>query len=378
MCSLDAEKCFDNIWHDALFYKLSGAIPTSHWMFLYRWYTNLRVCVRWNGSTSNAFSVTRGMRQGSVLSPYFFNIFLDDLLTELASSDTGLRIGQSNYNSFAYADDVTLMSATVPGLHNMIDRCVLYASQWRMRFGLKKSKCMVFGRQHFDPTPSWLLGGQAMATVDCMEFLGVTFSSFGGDLAHVDNISRVRSFYSIGCAGLAFPGTSADVNTYLWKSACVPSLTYGLDLLDLSRASVNKLESTQGTLIKQAMGIGKRSHHTKLLAAMDIPPVQHIVDNMTLSLFNRIFKVDSPTRDLSLYLLGRYVTEGRTHKGTLVSQVVNMGVSPTRAALTHLRVQVERDSDGVVDSIQTLLSSQGGCSSWSKEHSVLKLLTKAF
>ena len=35
VCSLDAEKCFDSIWHPGLFYKLIDIIPNAHWLFLY-------------------------------------------------------------------------------------------------------------------------------------------------------------------------------------------------------------------------------------------------------------------------------------------------------------------------------------------------------
>ena len=34
ICSLDAEKCFDTIWHDGLFYKLLDVLPRSYWLFL--------------------------------------------------------------------------------------------------------------------------------------------------------------------------------------------------------------------------------------------------------------------------------------------------------------------------------------------------------
>jgi hypothetical protein len=46
LCSLDAEKCFDSIWHDALFYKLRKRIPDSEWVLLFRWYTNLKAAVK--------------------------------------------------------------------------------------------------------------------------------------------------------------------------------------------------------------------------------------------------------------------------------------------------------------------------------------------
>ena len=381
MCSLDAEKCFDNIWHDALFYKLQNVLPTPHWMFLYRWYTNLRACVRWNSEYSKEFKVTRGMRQGSLLSPFFFNIFLDDLLAHLDTSSHGLRIGQQEYSSFAYADDVTLFSATIPGLQNMIDICVEYAQQWRMRFGIKKSQCMVVGDERFSQTPQWLLGDERMDTVNNLDILGVSFNSSGDETSHVDRRMKKCScaFYSLGCAGLAFPGISADVKSYLWKSVCVHSLTYGLDLMCISKASMAKLESKQGLLIKQAMGIGKRSHHSKLLEAMNILPVEHTVQNMTLSLFHRIMQCDCPARDLNVFMMARYINTGQIYKRSLVGQIITLGLSPVCSALSNkpVKVQYRPNTDGVVDSIRTLLEGSG-CTTWSYEHTLLRLLTRTF
>jgi hypothetical protein len=126
VCSLDAEKCFDSIWHPALFYKLKDKIPYTHWVFLIKWYKNLKATVKWEGQYSTYFTITKGTRQGSVLSPYLFNIFIDDLLVKLESAKNGVSIGPHNYNSFAYADDITVFSATIPGLQCLIHICQEY------------------------------------------------------------------------------------------------------------------------------------------------------------------------------------------------------------------------------------------------------------
>ena len=99
LASLDAEKCFDSICHTSLFVKLIDLIPMYHWSFLYTWYGKLHAMVKWNGQYSPIFSVTRGTRQGSILSPDLFNIFINQLLIELQNTGYGVNIGQSIYNT---------------------------------------------------------------------------------------------------------------------------------------------------------------------------------------------------------------------------------------------------------------------------------------
>ena len=122
LCTLDAEKCFDCIWHSGLFYKLIEFLSPASWILLLRWYRALKARIRWGGIVSKEFRVTRGTRQGGILSPALFNVFIDQLLTTLKESGTGVRIGTYIFNSVAYADDITLFASTIPGLNSAAHR----------------------------------------------------------------------------------------------------------------------------------------------------------------------------------------------------------------------------------------------------------------
>ncbi len=164
LASLDAEKCFDSVCHVSLFVKRIEVLPQYQWLDLYNWYRNLKGVVKWNGSFSNVFNVTRRTRQGSVQSPYLFNIFRNDLLIQLKESKFGVNIGNRIYNGFSYADDISLFSVSVPGLQHLIDTCFRYSVRWRFKINTSKTKCMVIGKSFLD-TPTWLMNNSELANV---------------------------------------------------------------------------------------------------------------------------------------------------------------------------------------------------------------------
>ena len=50
------------------------------------------------------------VRQGGVLSPYLFAVFVDDLLIKLQHSSLGCHISGNSLNAIMYDDDLLLMS----------------------------------------------------------------------------------------------------------------------------------------------------------------------------------------------------------------------------------------------------------------------------
>ena len=180
------------------------------------------------------------------------------------------------------------------------------------------------------------------------------------------------------------PGAASDVKSYMWKAVCAPTLLYGTEAMYLSNTNVQKLNSLQGTLIKQSMGIGKRSHHSYLLSALSIKPCADIVKERTLSLFNRIFKVESPVRRLCTHMLANYMHDGTFNKKTILGRVVASGASVLNAALCNetrgaYRINTPSAIDnGIVDSIKTLIRHEHFIKPYSEEHILTRLLTRAF
>ena len=108
---LDCTKAFDKCSFHALFQKLSDKklppIVIRVLMFVYQEQT---AWVKWGDARSECFGVSNGTRQGSVLSPIFFAVYIDDLLLELRRLGVGCHVGRIFVGAVGFADDLILVA----------------------------------------------------------------------------------------------------------------------------------------------------------------------------------------------------------------------------------------------------------------------------
>jgi hypothetical protein len=81
---LDASQAFDRVQYVKMFRLLiqRGICPLTA-RFLANWYTNQFIRVSWNGHISNSFTTSNGVKQGAILSPILFCVYMDVLLSKL-------------------------------------------------------------------------------------------------------------------------------------------------------------------------------------------------------------------------------------------------------------------------------------------------------
>ena len=99
--------------------------------------------IRWGSIISEAFNGSNSVRQGGILSPYLFNIYMDDLSYKLKEKYAGCKIANMIINHLFYADDLVLMCPSHRGLQELLDICEKYASENDIIFNTKKSVVLI-------------------------------------------------------------------------------------------------------------------------------------------------------------------------------------------------------------------------------------------
>ena len=139
-CFLDASKAFDLVNHEVLFQKLlKRGLPLPVVRFLSSWYHDQQMRVRWEQSLSSSFGVSNGVRQGSVLSPVLFSVYLDELLDMLSDSNVGCYWGGHFAGAVCYADDIVLLAPSASALRRMLSICDSFATSHGLLFNADKT-----------------------------------------------------------------------------------------------------------------------------------------------------------------------------------------------------------------------------------------------
>ena len=150
-CLLDCTKAFDKCRFDKLFSKLlANGMPPIVVRVLVFIYEEQTGWVKLGGKRSTPFGLTNGTRQGSVLSPILFSVYLDDLLKELRRLQLGCHIGGYWFGGLGYADDLILLAPNREVLQKMLTVCEKYADEHNLVFSTdpvpakSKTKCLLF------------------------------------------------------------------------------------------------------------------------------------------------------------------------------------------------------------------------------------------
>ena len=134
-------------------------------------YDKATSAVLFNSSIGDWFQTTTGFRQGCLLSPTLFNIFLEKILTDTLEDHEGtVSTGGRTISNFCFADDIDGLAGEEEELAKLVEHHNKAATAYGMEISAEKTKLMTNNTSGINKEIK--VNGLKLETVTSFKYLG--------------------------------------------------------------------------------------------------------------------------------------------------------------------------------------------------------------
>ena len=184
-CFFDLRKAFDTVDRVTLFFKILSKykIGGSFLKLLMEMYSNNKIYLKLASGLTQPFETTVGVKQGCVLSPLIFNLFINDLPDHFDDQCDPVIISDRKVQALMFADDVMVVSKSAKGLKRAINITVEYFKSINLSVNFEKSQVMIFNARGVQldkhPDHQFHAGDQVLQVVPEYTYLGIKLTPSG-------------------------------------------------------------------------------------------------------------------------------------------------------------------------------------------------------
>jgi len=226
-------------------------------------YESVSCCVKCADGITDFFECTTGLKQGCKISPLLFSLLMTSLTSEIRCKGrhgVQLLVNDTELFVLVFADDIVLVSHSVPGLQNQINNLKVAAERLGLKTNTQKTKIMVHRLGgHIANHEKWILGNQLLEVVTKYTYLGLYFSTklssnvMLSDLATRAKIALSRVQRSLRKLVYVTP----DVFFKVFDAQIQPILLYGSEIWGLDTCHL--IEIVHLSALKQYLNVSQRT-----------------------------------------------------------------------------------------------------------------------
>ena len=230
-CFVDLKSAFDTVWRDGLFNKISQlGIGGIFLAMLKNIYNKVYFRIKLDGMISERFESNIGVKQGCVISPTLFNIYLADICNIFNDDCAPVKLHDIKLNCLLYADDMILLSESATGLQTCLSKLSEYFDKWKLKVNIDKTKIVIFNKggckiKRF----KFMYKENIVEIVNSYQYLGLVFNS-NGNFNQAVNVLHDKGRKAIYTLFKKIPNCNAKVGIRLFNVMILPILTYGCEV----------------------------------------------------------------------------------------------------------------------------------------------------
>ncbi|XP_075157859.1 uncharacterized protein LOC142231124 [Haematobia irritans] len=227
----------------------------------------------WNGrELSEYFETKKGVKQGCLLSPLLFALYINDMHDFL---EGGIYVENINIRLLLYADDIVLLADDINILQNMIAKLEIYCKMWSLEVNLSKSEIMVFRNGgKLSRYERWTYNGLEIKIANEFKYLGVTFTPKMKFNKHVKNRNN-EAKNAINATWKQFIGRediSMNAKWRLFLAVCRSIQAYGAQVWGFSH--FEEINMVQQYFLKRILRVPSHTPNYILMLETEVEDTQ--------------------------------------------------------------------------------------------------------
>lgn len=242
---IDYRKAFDSVDRNKLWQTLQEMKTSTKYLTLFKsMYNSVQACVRWDGELSEFFHCPSGVRQGCLLSPLIFSLFIAEVAdcVRLAGKH-GIQLipGGNELFLLLFADDIVLLSSTPTGLQNQLNNLENASKKLGLEVNLEKTKVMVFRKGGFLANcERWFYDGKLLEVVNRYKYLGFMLTTKLSDVSACEEYaSKAKGkVFDILKTMWALGNLNAKIFFQLFDAQIKPMLLYASEVWGLLKLDI--------------------------------------------------------------------------------------------------------------------------------------------